>query len=299
MILQEAHSYSTLITKGSPKFADHYLFIGSKGFDFNYPSHRTALGLITMIAGQGKFLINGKTVDLDTESFVFVNEGSTLSADFPGGKNQVAMLFFNPTLAKLVAESQLFEIGPERSELDPSDFSLVEHHHFAHATLARHLALLQQLGGSCASFNALKADMLIRNILDGLIEENYEAMRTSANLQVVRRTTRIDLYQRLSQTKMWMSRHFRQTLSLEDIAKVAMMNKAHFSRSFKKAYDQTPHQYLTYLRLEEAKRLLTKTNQSITQVCLHLGFESLSSFSRLFSKRFGLAPSKLRHTEVD
>lgn len=67
------------------------------------------------------------------------------------------------------------------------------------------------------------------------------------------------------------------------------LSRAHFLRSFALAFGRTPHDYLTELRLEHAKRALAR-GASVTEACLDVGFASLGSFSRLFAARTGLAP---------
>src|SRR5262249_50959330 len=65
-------------------------------------------------------------------------------------------------------------------------------------------------------------------------------------------------------------------------------------RSFRHIYKQTPHQYLVGQRIAKAKELLRNSDLSITEICMEVGFESLGSFSTLFSKVVGISPSAYR-----
>jgi AraC-like DNA-binding protein len=67
------------------------------------------------------------------------------------------------------------------------------------------------------------------------------------------------------------------------------LSRAHFLRSFADAFRATPHDYLTELRLDRAKRALAR-GASVTDACLDVGFSSLGSFSRLFTRRVGVPP---------
>ena len=67
-------------------------------------------------------------------------------------------------------------------------------------------------------------------------------------------------------------------------------SKFHFIRLFKKAYGKTPHQYLTTVRIENAK-LILQTEATITDVCYSVGFDGVSSFTHLFKKLTKLTPS--------
>jgi AraC-like DNA-binding protein len=94
---------------------------------------------------------------------------------------------------------------------------------------------------------------------------------------------------------MFMDDNFHEPLDLEQISQQAFLSRFHFHRLFTRIYRKTPHQYLTLLRLESAKRLLEKEGISVTEVCNSVGFESLSSFSILFRKESGYTPQYYRN----
>ncbi|WAS91311.1 helix-turn-helix transcriptional regulator [Nannocystis punicea] len=81
---------------------------------------------------------------------------------------------------------------------------------------------------------------------------------------------------------------------IAEIAREAGLSPYHFIRQFAAVFGATPHQYRIEARLEQAKRLLALGNHSVTDVCFEVGFESLGSFSDLFSRRVGVAPSMYR-----
>lgn len=76
---------------------------------------------------------------------------------------------------------------------------------------------------------------------------------------------------------------------LSALAADVRLSRAHFLRSFTRAFGVTPHAYLTTLRLELAKRALAR-GASVTEACFDVGFSSLGSFSALFARRVGLPP---------
>ena len=82
--------------------------------------------------------------------------------------------------------------------------------------------------------------------------------------------------------------------SIDEVASAAAMSRYHFIRQFKAVFGETPVQYRTRARLERAKRLLSQSDQSITDICMTVGFSSLGSFSTLFSQRVGQSPSAYR-----
>jgi len=101
---------------------------------------------------------------------------------------------------------------------------------------------------------------------------------------------KIYLYQRIVQAKLFIDTHFGSEIDLDNIANHAAFSKFHFIRLFKKIYGNTPHQYLTKVRIENAKELLQKEN-SVTDTCFTVGFNSVSSFSGLFRHYTKFSPS--------
>jgi AraC-like DNA-binding protein len=81
---------------------------------------------------------------------------------------------------------------------------------------------------------------------------------------------------------------------LPDVAARANLSAYHFLRVYKRAYGEMPHEFLTRLRIERAKRLLAKGSHNVTEACFEVGFSSLGSFSSLFAGRVGLSPSEYR-----
>jgi AraC-like DNA-binding protein len=82
-----------------------------------------------------------------------------------------------------------------------------------------------------------------------------------------------------------------QSLSIKDVAHQIRISPYHFIRQFEALFGQTPHQFRIQRRLDRAKLLLAQGNHSVTDVCMEVGFSSLGSFSDLFARRVGEAPS--------
>src|SRR5262245_47966389 len=89
------------------------------------------------------------------------------------------------------------------------------------------------------------------------------------------------LADRLEIARRFVDHHLDTPLTLEEIAREAHLSKFHFLRVFKATYHDTPLGYLRRRRLDRARTLLTRTELPVTAVCLHVGFESLGSFSSL------------------
>jgi AraC-like DNA-binding protein len=100
----------------------------------------------------------------------------------------------------------------------------------------------------------------------------------------------IPVYVHLRRAKDLIDREFARPLDVPTLAREAHASRAHFIRSFRKAFGETPHQYLLRRRVERAKELLRNTPLSATEVSIAVGFRSLGSFSTAFRQLVGESP---------
>jgi AraC-like DNA-binding protein len=91
-----------------------------------------------------------------------------------------------------------------------------------------------------------------------------------------------------------MDRAYAEPLDVRSIARVAHVSPAHFSRSFRAVFGETPHRYLQRRRVERSMFLLRETGRSVTDICFDVGFGSLGTFSRTFAAIVGESPSAYR-----
>jgi AraC-like DNA-binding protein len=87
---------------------------------------------------------------------------------------------------------------------------------------------------------------------------------------------------------------YREPLDVPALARAAHLSRAHFSREFRRAFGETPHQYLLTRRLERAAALLRNTDRTVAEVCLAVGLRSVGSFTTSFGRSFGLTPTAYR-----
>lgn len=105
-----------------------------------------------------------------------------------------------------------------------------------------------------------------------------------------------DLYAKLEPAIRFINENYAQNLKLEDIAQKAFLNPIYFLRLFKKCFKITPNHYLNMIRLQEACRLLMKTNLSIREIAVSTGFCNQFYFSKVFKSHFRKTPLEYRYT---
>ena len=109
----------------------------------------------------------------------------------------------------------------------------------------------------------------------------------------------LDELRRLRRARDRMDREYARPLDVPTLARTALMSTAHFSRRFRDTYGETPYSYLMTRRIERAKALLRRGDQSVTNVCFAVGATSLGSFSARFTELVGQSPSAYRATNHD
>jgi AraC-like DNA-binding protein len=89
------------------------------------------------------------------------------------------------------------------------------------------------------------------------------------------------------------ARYF-EPLDVDDLARAAGLSRAHFSREFRRAFGEPPHAYLLTRRLERAAALLRSTDNSVAEICLAVGLQSVGSFTTSFTRTYGKSPTAYR-----
>jgi transcriptional regulator GlxA family with amidase domain len=99
---------------------------------------------------------------------------------------------------------------------------------------------------------------------------------------------------RMLRAKDAMDRAYTQPLDIPTLAGLAHVSEAHFIRTFRATFGETPHRYLQRRRVERAMFMLRDTDRSVTEICIEVGFTSLGTFSRTFREIVGEPPTVYR-----
>lgn len=97
----------------------------------------------------------------------------------------------------------------------------------------------------------------------------------------------------------YIQENFKRNLTTEELAGVCHMHPTHFIRAFKLRMAQTPHQYISDVRMEYARQLLDRSDRSIIEIAEEAGFYDLAHFSRTFKQYYSMTPSQYRKALPD
>jgi AraC-like DNA-binding protein len=103
-----------------------------------------------------------------------------------------------------------------------------------------------------------------------------------------------DTNRRMLRARDAMDRTYAEPLDVASLARIAHVSQAHFIRTFRATFGETPHTYLQRRRIERAMFLLRSTERTVTEICMDVGFTSLGTFSRTFHRIVGETPSAYR-----
>lgn len=98
-----------------------------------------------------------------------------------------------------------------------------------------------------------------------------------------------DTFRRLCRGRDLLAAEYQSRVLLAEAAREACLSEYHFHRLFRSTFGETPHDFLTRLRMNRARQMLA-SQCTVTEVCFEIGYESLGSFSSKFRAQFGRAP---------
>jgi AraC-like DNA-binding protein len=141
---------------------------------------------------------------------------------------------------------------------------------------------------------ALWLEERVHALAAALVRAERDLAGAADRLPAARAATRDELSRRLRRARDAAEAALGERLSLARLAREACLSTFHFHRAFTALFGETPHGYVTRRRLERARDALARSDRAVTEIALDHGFESPSSFSTLFRRRFGLSPRQFR-----
>lgn len=263
-----------------------------------YPLHTGPLTLKFTIKGEEYFATKERSYRVQPFSYLIFNEGQKYSARIQSvTESETLSVFFRPAFAEEVLTS-----------LIAGEDMILENCSSQSAQPVRFMEMIYPFDGRIMQF-MYKFALAAKTGFDDnqwLEEEFFLLLKLLLNIHrqvgedigkipAVKKSTRMEVYKRINNAKDYIDDNFDSEIKIEDAAKIACMSSFHFIRLFKTVFEDTPYQYITQKRLSKASSLVMKTDIPITEVCLSVGFSSLSSFSWLFKQKYGISPETMRN----
>ena len=238
------------------------------------PHTHNHMELFYIVGGRGQFLLQDQLYPVDASNLVIIN---------PNVSHTEVSLNAQPL--------EYIVLGIEGVELAPGSDANGQ------------FRILDQFG-------SVEISSCLRNIIREMEQKNtgYEdvcqaymeiliiRLMRSTELSVPEEPQRSSGNRQCTAVKRYIDLHFKESLTLEQLANEAHMNKYYLSHTFKREYGVSPINYMISRRVEESKYLLAETDLSLSQIAQLLGFSSLSYFSQVFRRSQNITPMEYRQS---
>ena len=249
-----------------------------------------------VFSGNETCSIGRRQLSLHTDSFIMLNKGTqfTSSTDPRLPVNVLSIEFDEDFLSEFNAK---FFSGKKGGIFDPehSVYQLRETIYPLKADLKLNISRLKSLVEDGIGDEILINELLQRCLLNCCRIYNEEIFLKAKKLNFLNVNTRVEILRRLNLAKEYLYANYDKNISLESLANYACLSVNHLLRTFKLAYNQSPHQFLIQIRLQRAQLLLVRTEYPVYEIVNMVGFKCTSSFIRLFRNRYQTTPLKYRN----
>ena len=233
--------------------------------DYTVSDYRTTLSIKTVLRGSAWYETPDGRYLVTPDTFLVLNEGQRYAMEVEAAWNTETFCpFFQPGFVRA---------GEFPERLYP---------------------MRGLVADALRAFGSVPIEDSFYDLADGLVALRGDTRRESQSFPGLRASTREEMYRRLYRARDFLYSCYHEQVRVADAALIAAMSPFHFQRMFKSAFGVSPMQFVQRRRLAVARDLLATTEEDVTSICLAVGFESLGSFSTLFKRTFGVAPSRLR-----
>jgi AraC family transcriptional regulator len=187
------------------------------------------------------------------------------------------------------------------ASLSTSPLGLLENNSIQSETFVLHNRLYKR---SC------KIEMLLQNLqtrndtnlfeeecltalMTEIFKEDQATRKIVERITSIKQSTREEILKRLTGVTDYIYSSYDRDISLDELANIACLSKFHFLRLFKIAFQVTPLQFITNIRMVRAKEILKQRKNAVKEIGRMLGFRDSSSFSRTFFNYYGVYPTQL------
>ncbi|MCB0551271.1 MAG: helix-turn-helix domain-containing protein [Phaeodactylibacter sp.] len=269
--------------------------IHSRFYHFEKKVEDSGLSIKLGHIGEEHYFIDGQRHTIKPGRFLVVNRHRSfdcyLKSDTPV---EAFCIYLSDSIIQDTAallcrdQEELLDVPFQVAERSPSFLEKV--YHVRENELGAFLAAIRPL---LASGQPLDFESLYYTLAEKLLRSQQEIERQLKGIAAKRRSTREELYRRLSIARQYILENFHKEIDLDALSREAALSKYHLLRTYKEAFGTTPYRQVLDLRLESSKTLLSE-GHTLEEIAYRLGFSDRRSYTKAFKKAFGMAPSLMR-----
>ena len=253
------------------------------------------VSLFTNIRGTSWVNVNGSPVKINADFFFLTNRGQCYSLEI--NQKTEPTETFNIHFGEQFAEEAMASLSmrPEfllehQFEKPRTTVNFYNRLYPKDEVTSRLIASLR----TRPQIDTIYEEEQLYQLLAHVMQQQNQLGKVKQMIPALKSSTREEIIKRLFLSTDYIYTFFGQHLRLEELSQVSCLSKFHFLRLFKIAFGETPHQFITKVRLQKAKELLQSKNLEVGDIAKQVGFENPSSFSRLFYNQTGAYPTQFR-----
>lgn len=238
--------------------------------------------------------VGRRQLSIHNDSFIVLNKDTRFASDFGSvmPESVFSIEFDEEFLGDFTHENLVMNEEGEITSLQPE---LIETIYPFKMEMKHAVGKLKEYLENSGSDEEQLNEYLSRCLTSYYRIYNDEIFNKARNLNFLHYSTKVEILRRLNLAKEYLYANYNRNVNLDILADHACLSVNHLLRTFKLAYDQSPHQFLIQLRLQRAQLLLMKTEYPIYEIVNMVGFKCTSSFIRLFRTRYKTTPLKYRN----
>jgi AraC family transcriptional regulator len=273
------------------------LFIKSKKLE-ETTSHISRLSIRCMLNGNQYYKVGNHEHLVTPENFLVINQGQNYKTSFESTEEQEMILVgFKPGFA----EELLYSLRTSSDKLLDEPFNnhnqsvyFFENTYHADPVISKSFRQLRNFLKETIEWRkTIDLDSIYTTMLSRLLVIHRNLSLQINKLDSIKYSTRVELYRRLMIAKDYLDSNLNRKVNIDEVARIAYLSPFHLKRSFKKLFKITPHNYHVHKRLEFSCKLISQNKLTVNEICHRVGFDSPTSFIRLFQSQYGCTPGRL------
>ncbi len=291
----EHNNYCSQTNQVGERDSGNAFFIRSN--KLNSGKHTSRFTLRAVLNGYQYHKVGNADCVLKQDNYLIVNKGQTYYSEIDSQENTEAIIVafgdneINDVLDNTIKSGDLLIDNILKDYSDELSIfeTAYDNDPGINAALAQmKKAILNKADG------AMAYQELTYDLLEKIVRNHFSTLAEVDKIKSIKKSTKVELYKRISLARDFMSANLASKLSIDEVSEVAALSPYHFFRTFKEFYQLTPLEFLTRERLKYASYLLKTTDLPVSSIASDVGFESHSSFTRLFRRNYQTSPTALR-----
>lgn len=282
-----------------PKFKEEENYIMRFNTKLPYYTYNgSSLIVIYFKKGQGSLIVDGKKLKVSSQKFIVLNPTSHWEY-INHSEEDIDVLSF--VLSKEILSKQQYYENTDIQQLlnapfdseCPNTFFFEQHFNVSYHNSGKVLERIHALSNTESPFS-LNPEEISIEVLGSIMDDQYDFYEKSKRIKAIKSSTQVEIMKRLLVGFEYIHDNLTKNVSIKELAVTTCLSEFHLYDSFKNVFGSTPHQYMIAQKMIKAKEMLQNKSATVSEVSALLNFPDLPTFSKLFKKTFGMAPTHFK-----